>query len=115
MGFMDSLKGVVSSALGDNANIMNMANQLISDNGGIAGLVTKFKTAGFDNIIQSWISNGSNLPISAEQIQSILGSTQIQNLATKFGMDSNMISSLLAKGLPMIVDKLTAGGKLPSA
>lgn len=114
MSFLDSIKSTVTDAMSGNANVMNIAKQLLDENGGVEGLVAKFKAAGFENVIQSWVSNGTNLSITPEQINTILGSSQIQSLAAKFGFDAKAVSSTLATGLPMFIDKLSPEGKIPS-
>ena len=61
----------------------------------------------------SWVGTGQNLPISAEQIQHVLGSEQVKELAAKAGISPEAASSHLAQLLPMLVDKLTPNGQVP--
>jgi uncharacterized protein YidB (DUF937 family) len=83
--------------------------------GGLPGLVTAFEQNGLGHIIQSWISNGVNLPVSAAQIQSVFGSGQLQALAAKAGISPEQLSQGLASVLPHLVDHLTPDGSLPLA
>ena len=55
---------------------------------------------------------GENQSISADQIQKVLGSDQINALAAKIGVDPAQASHFLAEYLPKIVDKLTPEGKV---
>ena len=55
---------------------------------------------------------GENQSISADQIQSVLGSEQVNALATKIGVDPSQVSHFLAEYLPKVVDKLTPEGKV---
>jgi uncharacterized protein YidB (DUF937 family) len=55
---------------------------------------------------------GENQPISSNQIQNVLGSEQVNTLATKMGVDPAQASHFLAEYLPQIVDKLTPTGKV---
>jgi uncharacterized protein YidB (DUF937 family) len=55
------------------------------------------------------------LPISADQIQHVLGSEQVKELAAKAGISPDAASSHLAQLLPMLIDKLTPNGQLPQA
>jgi len=71
------------------------------------------KDGGLAHVVNSWISRGQNLPISAEQIQSVLGSEQIKSLAGKLGLSTDQVSSQLAGLLPQVIDKLTPNGTLP--
>ena len=81
--------------------------------GGIAGLAEMFQQNGLGNIVSSWIGTGANLPVSAEQIQQVFGSEQIQAFAQKAGIAPEGASSQLAALLPEIVDRLTPGGEVP--
>jgi uncharacterized protein YidB (DUF937 family) len=55
---------------------------------------------------------GENQSISANQIQNVLGSEQVNALAAKMGVDPAQASQFLAQYLPNIVDKLTPTGKV---
>jgi uncharacterized protein YidB (DUF937 family) len=65
------------------------------------------------DIVKSWVSTGQNLPISAEQIQSVLGNEQLQSLAAQAGLDTGQLSGQLAQLLPQVVDRLTPDGTVP--
>jgi uncharacterized protein YidB (DUF937 family) len=85
-----------------------------SEAGGLEGLVQSFNEKGLGDVISSWIGTGENLPISPEQIQHVLGSGQIQQIAEHMGVSSGAVSSGLAQMLPQIVDKITPNGSLPT-
>jgi uncharacterized protein YidB (DUF937 family) len=89
--------------------------QLINNpqTGGLAGLVQSFHKGGLGNIVNSWVASGQNLPISADQVKSVLGAEQIQSIAGKLGVSTDQVSGQLAGLLPQVVDKLTPGGALP--
>jgi uncharacterized protein YidB (DUF937 family) len=55
---------------------------------------------------------GENQSISADQIQKVLGSEQVNALAAKIGVDPSQASHFLAEYLPKVVDKLTPEGKV---
>jgi uncharacterized protein YidB (DUF937 family) len=55
---------------------------------------------------------GENETISANQIQNVIGSEQVNALAAKMGIDPAQASHFLAEYLPKIVDKLTPTGKV---
>ena len=81
---------------------------------GLGGLVDMFNQKGLGDVMQSWVSTGQNLPISAEQIQAVLGNAQIQALAAKAGIDPQMASATIAQLLPRLVDRATPNGQLPA-
>ena len=94
------------------AGVMQMIN---NQPGGLSGLVQQFHDKGMGGLVTSWVSTGHNLPISADQIQHVLGSEQVKELAAKAGISPDVVSSHLSELLPMLVDKLTPNGQVPQA
>lgn len=116
MSFMDMAKSAASSYLGGagGGNVMGALTQLMDDNGGVGGVLDKFKAAGMSAAVQSWLGSGANSPISAEQIEKVFGHPQIQALAQKFNVDTHSLSSSIATMLPAVIDKLSPGGSAPA-
>jgi uncharacterized protein YidB (DUF937 family) len=77
--------------------------------------VQNFHDKGLGGLVTSWVGTGQNLPISADQIQHVLGSAQVQQLAAKVGISPEAASSQLSQLLPTIVDKLTPNGQMPQS
>jgi uncharacterized protein YidB (DUF937 family) len=94
---------------------MNLVTGLIANpnGGGLAGLLQQFQAGGLGRLADSWVGTGQNLPISAAQIQSVLGSEQIQQMAAKAGIAPEALSGQLANLLPQLVDKITPDGNIP--
>lgn len=116
MGFLDNLKGMATSALGadqHSALATAAAEALGNQQGGIGGLVAKFEQNGLGAVANSWVGTGSNLPVSPDQLQQVLGSQQIAQLAAKVGISPDLARTGLAAILPMLVDKATPNGKIP--
>jgi uncharacterized protein YidB (DUF937 family) len=88
---------------------------MLSNNqtGGISGLAQQFAAQGLGHIISSWIGTGQNLPISPEQMHSILGSEQVRAIAAKVGLSPDAVNAGLAQILPQMVDQLTPDGQVP--
>ena len=84
-----------------------------SEGGGISGLAEKFAAQGLGHIVSSWIGTGQNLPVSPEQLQSVLGSEQVQAIAAKVGLSPEQVNSGLTQILPQLVDHLTPNGEVP--
>jgi uncharacterized protein YidB (DUF937 family) len=78
--------------------------------GGLQGLVQLFEQQGLGHLISSWIGNGNNLPISPQQVESVLGSGRLAALAQQAGIPPEQASSMLASVLPGLIDHLTPGG-----
>lgn len=123
MGLLDGLAGqVVGKVLGAGANgaggaggasgMLGLAQALISESGGLSGLLQKFQQAGFAEQVTSWLGSGQNLPISAEQVVAALGSGTLSKLASQFGVADDQVSGGLAKILPNLVDGLTPDGQV---
>jgi uncharacterized protein YidB (DUF937 family) len=86
---------------------------MISQSGGIGGLAQSFRDKGLGALMDSWISTGHNLPISADQIRQALGNEQVGALAAKLGIPHDQIASHLSELLPQVIDKLTPHGQVP--
>lgn len=112
MGLLDNLMGALGGqgGSGDLADIV----QSLGAAGGVGGLVDAFQKGGLGEVAQSWVSNGANLPISADQIQAVLGSGMVGQFAEKLGVDPQVGAAKLAEMLPGLIDKLTPGGQLPT-
>jgi uncharacterized protein YidB (DUF937 family) len=118
MGLLDEMvKGLAGKFLGGKSQnpLLDIAMNLITNpqTGGLTGLVEMFNNKGLGNAMSSWISTGENQPVSGQQIQHVLGSEQIQQIAQKIGIQQGDVTSGLASLLPQIIDKLTPSGQLP--
>jgi uncharacterized protein YidB (DUF937 family) len=114
MGLLETiLAAVTGKSDSANANPLGGAlNSLLAQNGGIQGLMAKFSQGGLGEIFSSWVGMGENKPVSADQINGLLGSDQVNSLASSLGVDSSQASGFLADYLPKIVDKLTPSGQV---
>ncbi|MFZ3086540.1 MAG: YidB family protein [Methylotenera sp.] len=113
MGLFDSVAGAVLGKLGgDKGAMVQMAMDLFNQNGGLEGVVEKFKTGGFADEAASWIGKGENLSISAEQVTQVLGNDAVTNIADKLGMDPDEVSAKIAEYLPQVIDKMTPDGEI---
>jgi len=118
MGLFDSILGAVSEkgdASGQANPLIAVLSGLLAQSGGLQGLASKFSQSGQGNAFQSWVGMGENQPVSNDQIQNVLGSEQVNAIATRMGVDPAIVSTFLAEYLPKIVDKLTPAGKIDPA
>ncbi|EUJ11646.1 hypothetical protein Meth11DRAFT_2492 [Methylophilaceae bacterium 11] len=115
MGLLDSLAGgMLEKMMGEKGAMAQVAMDMLNQHGGLSGVLDKFKESGLAEQAASWVGKGENLPISAEQIASVLGNGQLAEMAAKFGIDTNTLSAQIAEQLPTIVDKLTPDGEVPT-
>ena len=84
-----------------------------SQGGGLNAILAKLQQAGFGDQVKSWIGNGQNLPITAEQLQQVLGSDTVKQLAARFNIPVDQLAKVLAQQLPLAVDHASPDGKLP--
>jgi uncharacterized protein YidB (DUF937 family) len=113
MGLFDSIAGNMLGKLGgEKGAIAQVAIDLFNQNGGLPGVLEKFKAAGFTDEVASWVGKGANLPISAQQVVQVLGSSTIQTAANKLGINADEISAKIAEYLPQVVDRMTPNGEV---
>jgi uncharacterized protein YidB (DUF937 family) len=111
MGLFD---GILGGVIG--AEMTQVVSGLIEKHGGVQGVISQLESQGLGATARSWVGNGSNLPISAEQLQQAFGSNgTLQELASKFGMDPQTLAQKLAQVLPHALDHLTPGGAVAPA
>lgn len=117
MGLFDSVLSSVSGQIKQQGGLTSVLTGLLDNNselGGIQGLIAKFDQAGLGDLIQSWIGNGDNLPISGDQMSRVLGSDLVKNIASQLGMDPAQASSQLAQLLPGLINQFTPQGRVPA-
>jgi len=64
---------------------------------------------GLGEIVGSWLGNGENKSISADQITDLLGSDKISEFASQLGLSDESAKGALADALPQVVDQATSG------
>jgi uncharacterized protein YidB (DUF937 family) len=69
--------------------------------------------AGFGDQVKSWIGDGRNLPITADQLRRVLGSDTVRQIAAKYNIPIDQVTEVLAHELPLAVDNASPDGKLP--
>lgn len=113
MGLFDNLAGSVLGKLGgEQGNMAQVAIDLFNQNGGVEGILQKFKDNGLAQQAASWVGTGENQPITPEQVASVLGEGAVADLAAKVGLTPEVISNKIAEHLPAIIDKLTPNGEV---
>jgi uncharacterized protein YidB (DUF937 family) len=115
MSLLDTILGALagkSQTAGGSDLLGGALSALLTQNGGLQGLMSKFTQSGHGDAFSSWVGMGENKPVSPDQIHQALGSDQIQALAAKLGVDPSHASGFLAEYLPKIVDKLTPAGQV---
>jgi uncharacterized protein YidB (DUF937 family) len=109
---MSFLKGILGGVVG--AEALSLVKGYFEKHGGIDGVVADLDRNGFGKEAKSWVSTGSNLPITPEQIHQTIGLVKLKELANQFGIPVDKVTEQLAKYIPAVVDKATPEGKLPT-
>ena len=118
MGILDSLENsgilgqlgaaVLPAVLGE---VMGTGAQ----GGALTSIVAKLEQAGLGDQVKSWIGNGQNLPITADQLKQVLGSDVVRQLAARYNIPIDQVAEVLAHQLPQAIDQASPDGKLPHA
>jgi uncharacterized protein YidB (DUF937 family) len=94
--------------------LLQAAIGMLSNSGGLQGLMGAFQNAGLGDALASWIGTGQNMPVSGEQIQQALGSGgQLEQLAQATGLSNSDAANHLSEMLPGLIDKITPNGEVP--
>ncbi len=114
MGIFDEVEKMGGAMLGgQHAGAISAVTDYINSPqvGGISGLQKMFEEKGLGGIVGSWIGTGQNLPISTDQLNSVLHCDALNQVASKFGIDPNTLQSMMTQVLPHVVDHMTPGGQ----
>jgi uncharacterized protein YidB (DUF937 family) len=97
----------------DPSKLVSGVQEVFASQGGVDGLIAKLRAGGLGGVVDSWVSTGSNTPVEPAQLGAALGPDTVNELASKTGLSVESLLPLLASFLPMVIDHLTPGGKLP--
>ena len=115
MGLLDTVVSALGSSNGQTSEqaalLPALIEQVKSFPGGIPGLLEQFRTGGLGAVVASWIGSGPNLPVSGDQLQSVLGSDLLGSLVKSSGLDLSSVLGNLSTMLPDLVDKATPNGE----
>jgi uncharacterized protein YidB (DUF937 family) len=93
--------------------LLQLALSMVQQNGGLEGVLNKFRQGGLAQQADSWVSTGQNINISADQLQQVFGSSTISDLASQLGMSEGQADSAIAQVLPEVINRLTPEGQVP--
>src|SRR6516165_190263 len=102
MGLFDSLSSspLLKGALGQlEASVLPVVLSEVLGNrnqGGLSAIVAQLEKSGFGDQVKSWIGNGQNLPITADQLKQVLGSDMVRQLAAKYNVPIDQVAEVLA-------------------
>ena len=113
---MDLMKmgmDLLGDKLGDAGGIMEALGGLTGGDGlDLGGIADKLKQGGLGDQVDSWMGDGENLPVSADQVKEAVGEDKLSEMAGKLGVDSDGAADKLSQLLPTVMDKASSGGNL---
>jgi uncharacterized protein YidB (DUF937 family) len=110
MGLFDTLESLAGGALGGDAQ-QEMSGALDNSSvGGVSGILGMLQQSGLGGQVASWAPGGDHCPISADQLQSVLGDEHVQSLANQFGVSPDQVLSQLSQHLPGLAAAQQGGG-----
>jgi uncharacterized protein YidB (DUF937 family) len=112
MGLLDKLGGVIGQVT--TAAAPALISQVLAKTnlGDLQGIVNQLQQGGLGPQVQSWLSNGANMPVSPGQLKAALGNEQVRQIAEHFGVPVDQALKLLAEHLPATVDQASPNGTL---
>jgi uncharacterized protein YidB (DUF937 family) len=109
-----ALGGMMGQGGGQAQNpLLQIALQLLQQNGGVEGMLDKFRQGGYADQAASWQSTGQNVPVSGSALQEVLGTGAIGQIAQQLGISHGETAGGLAQMLPQLIDQLTPNGAVP--
>ena len=106
--------------LGDQArSLVQMLLAYITNpsTGGLTGLLDRFRSAGLEGMVQSWLGNAATPQVpSNSQVESMFGASGglLSAVVAKLGLPRDKATSAIGALLPMVISHLTPGGTVPS-
>jgi len=93
--------------------LLQIALMMLQQNGGLEGVLGKFRQGGLAQQADSWVGTGKNMDVSGDQVQEVFGPSTMGDLASKLGMPAGQAGSVMAQILPELINQLTPQGQMP--
>jgi uncharacterized protein YidB (DUF937 family) len=109
---------LLSSKMGNGANsgaITSALGGLMAGKGGqpdLGGIIGAMQGKGLGSVAESWLGDGKNEDISAEQVREVVGSDKVAAMASELNTDEGSLLDGLKEALPQLIDKSSSGGSL---
>lgn len=90
-----------------------LGGQTATGQTGLHQVVNTMQANGLGGVAQSWIGNGASQAITPAQVEQVLSSSQLSELAAKSGIPADQLKSSIAAILPHLVSGLSPNGSMP--
>ena len=117
----DPLSAILSGLTGGNSAgggggmgniLLQLGLSMIQQNGGLGGVLGKFRESGLGAQADSWVGTGQNLNIAPNQLEQIFGSGALSDIASKLGVSQDQAGSAMSQVLPELINQLTPQGQV---
>ncbi len=112
--FGQLLGGLLGGGGQGQSPLAGVLQQILAQQGGVGGLVSRFERAGLGTQANSWVGTGPNQPVTPDQVGQVFTPDQIGAWAAQAGTTPDAMRQVLAEALPHTVDHLTPGGQAPA-
>ena len=92
--------------------LLQLGLSMIQQNGGLGGVLGKFRQGGMGAQADSWVGTGQNMNIAPNQLEQIFGSGALSDIASKLGMSQDQAGSAMSQMLPELINQLTPQGQV---
>ncbi|MDB5843366.1 MAG: hypothetical protein JWP79_676 [Polaromonas sp.] len=93
--------------------LMPLAMQWVQRNGGIGGVLERFKNKGYSQQAASWVSTGENEELQPQAVNELMGTEELSRMSQQLGVSQEEVSTGMAQILPEMVNQLTPQGGVP--
>ena len=120
MGIFDALGDAAKSTLGgmigqlEAETLPALLPKILAQTGlgDVGGLLAQMQNSGLGDQVASWLGNGANQPLTAEQLRAALGDAHVQQIARSLGLPVDDVLGSLAQYLPQAIDTMSPDGTL---
>ena len=119
MNILDAGAQILQEQLGlnvDTQTVQSALSALLGDGQGnidIAALASQFAASGgLADMVNSWLGDGGNAPLSTDTVMDVLGRGNVNDFASRLGTDAGSAAGGLAEMIPGLIDQASSGGSL---
>ena len=113
MGLFDEVVGGLEKE-GHQAALLEEVAKMVTQAGGVNGVIQQFQQKGLDGAIGGLISGGANASITGDQIVQALGQDKITEIASKVGLTEPEVAEGISKVLPLVLSRFAPGSVAPT-
>ncbi len=112
MSIFGNLEGILGNLIDEHGGPQAALTEVFNRMGGVQGVLGQLQQAGLGGQVASWIGTGANQSVSPGQVGGALGHGPMADIAAKLGMTPDQLNGIIAKTLPVIIDRLSPNGTL---